>query len=207
MKITTVKMGPMKNNCYIVTDEKTGDTAVIDPSFKSHILAKEIEPLKDQIKYILLTHRHFDHLLGAAYIRELTGAKAAIHRLDKEGLSDPDISRATKSGGMPPDAQKCFDADILLEDGGVLTMGETVITAMHTPGHTEGSVCYIIGDSLFSGDTLFRECIGRCDLPTGNFERMKESLAKIKALPVTNIYPGHEEATTLDHELKYNTYM
>ena len=208
IKVETLTLGPMANDTYIVTDEATGDVAVIDPSFRVRALLESVASIKGKVKLILLTHRHFDHLLGAAALKELTGAKTAIHALDKDGLTDPEISRATFQGRLSGDVQTSLPADILLADGDTLQLGETQITVLHTPGHTEGSVCFITGDSLFTGDTLFAGGIGRTDLPTGDSSAMCQSLRKIAALDgALAVYPGHEEATTLAAELANNPYL
>jgi glyoxylase-like metal-dependent hydrolase (beta-lactamase superfamily II) len=198
----------MYNNTYIITDEVTGDVAVVDPSFRLRALLESVDSMKYKVKLILLTHRHFDHLLGAAALKELTGAKIAIHALDKDGLTDPEISRAAFQGRLSADVQTPVSADIHLTDGDLLYLGKTEIEVLHTPGHTEGSVCFMIGNALFSGDTLFAGDIGRTDLPTGDMDDMRRSLRNIAARPgIGAVYPGHGEATTLAAELANNPYL
>ena len=193
-------------NAYIVTDIETGDTAVVDPSLPEQKLMDKLNG--KNVKYILLTHGHFDHTCGAKMIKENTGAQVVIHKEDDEMLHD-----TTKNEF----AINCMDyeypevdADILSEDGTELTLGNTKITVMHTPGHSMGGVCYLFKEDkvMFSGDTLFRLTAGRTDLYGGNGRQELRSLAKIGELEGNyKVYPGHEEDTTLDFEREYNRYM
>lgn len=192
-------------NTYIVTDEETGETAVVDPSLSEDAL---IEKLKDKkVKYVLITHGHFDHTGGTNLVKEKTGAKVVVHREDEEMLLDSSKNefRANYGYDMPP-----IIADILVEDGTELMLGNAKIKVMHTPGHTKGGVCYIFPDDrvIFSGDTLFRLTAGRTDLYGGNARTELMSLAKIGELEGDyKVYPGHDNSTTLDFERQYNRYM
>lgn len=193
-------------NTYIVTDEETGETAVIDPSIPEEIL---MEKLKDKkVVYILLTHGHFDHICGAKMVKDNTGAKVVIHKDDDEMLHDTEKNEfATNCSDYEfPEV----DADILAEDGTELMLGNTKITVLHTPGHSMGGVCYLFKEDLvmFSGDTLFRLCAGRADLYGGNGRQELRSLTKIGELEGDyKVYPGHEGDTTLDYERENNRYM
>ena len=204
MIITTIKNGDMDNNAYLITDRVTGESALIDPGFPDPSLLDEVQSVKGKLKYILLTHRHFDHLLGAKAVKELTGAKICIHPKDACGLSSAGFSLATAIGAtqeaLPPDYTFTSDSKIKL--------GETTIFVLETPGHTVGSVCFLCKDSLFTGDTLFRLGAGRTDLPTGNYERLLESLKKLSLLVGDyRVFPGHGKASTLDVERTLNPFM
>lgn len=187
-------------NTYIVTDEETGEVAVVDPGVNDE---KLIEKIKDnEVKYVLLTHGHFDHIGGVNFVKDRTGAKVVIHREDEEMLSDSE-----KNCGDNTDP---VFADILVEDGSKIMLGNSEITVLHTPGHTKGGVCYIFRKDrvLFSGDTLFKLTAGRTDLYGGNPRTELMSLEKIGELDGDyKVYPGHDDSTTLDFERKYNRYM
>ena len=187
-------------NTYIVTDEETGETAVIDPSLSEDSL---IEKIKDKnVKYILITHGHYDHIGGANLVKEKTGAKIVVHKEDEEMLLDSEKNYGENTEPVY--------ADILVEDGAEIMLGNAKIKVLHTPGHTKGGVCYIFPDDriIFSGDTLFRLTAGRTDLYGGNVRTELMSLAKIGELEGDyKVYPGHDNSTTLDFERQYNRYM
>ena len=193
-------------NTYIITDEETGATAVVDPSLPEESLIEKLSG-KD-VQYVLLTHGHFDHTCGVKLVKEKTGAKVVIHKDDDEMLHDVTKNefKINCKGYEFPEV----DADVLAEDGTELMLGNTKITVMHTPGHTMGGVCYLFKEDLvmFSGDTLFKLCAGRTDLYGGNGRQELRSLSNIGELEGNyKVYPGHEEDTTLDFEREYNRYM
>lgn len=187
-------------NTYIITDEETGETAVVDPSLPEEILIEKLNV--ENVKYVLLTHGHFDHIGGVNFVKEKTGAKVVIHKEDEEMLCDKNKNYGTDSTPIY--------ADILVEDGTELMLGKSKITVMHTPGHTKGGVCYIFPDDriIFSGDTLFRLTAGRTDLYGGDARTELMSLARIAKLEGDyKVFPGHDDATTLNFEREYNRYM
>lgn len=193
MKIETIYLGGYACNSYILTDEKSGEVAVIDPAFFTPQMKAKIEPIKDKVKYILLTHRHFDHLLGVFGIKEMCkNAKVAIHTLDADGLRFKEKSLSTSFGVQLPHEQTELEPDILLSDGDEIALGELSLKVMHTPGHSAGSIMYIVDDVIFSGDTIFDGSIGRCDLETGSMHDMRMSLRKIRDMKGEyTVYPGH----------------
>lgn len=210
-KVTDVKIncfitGMMGENCYLLTDEQTGKSAVLDPGAMTPELEACIRALPaGSVPYILLTHGHFDHILGVPRVRELTGAKVVIHALDAPCLADEKESLACYEC---PGAQEAVPADILVHDGDLLELGSLEIQVLHTPGHTRGSVCYRCGDVIFSGDTLFCHTCGRTDFPGGSMEEMLASLRRLAALQGDyRVYPGHNRATTLQEERMKNRYM
>lgn len=193
-------------NSYIVTDEETGETAVVDPAIPDDTL---LEKLKGKnVKYILLTHGHFDHVSGAKSVKEVTGAKIVIHKDDIELLSDGEKNYFYENCiGYEMPVVAC---DIPVEDKSELMLGNSKISVIHTPGHTLGGVCYLFRDDLvmFSGDTLFKLCAGRTDLYGGNGRQELRSLRNISELEGNyKVYPGHEDDTTLDYERANNRYM
>ena len=204
IKIRICPLAPLGTNCYIIKAEN-GDSAVIDPTSFGPALRRALEEEGiSELKYILLTHGHFDHITGADKLRTAFGGKIAIHRLDAPCLESSNESRAADFG-YP---FKAFREDIILEDGNKLPFGDGEIEVMHTPGHTVGSVCFKIGDNLFTGDTLFRLSIGRTDFPGGNMLEMMASLRRLKAIEGSyQIYPGHDRVSELDYEKAFNPYM
>jgi glyoxylase-like metal-dependent hydrolase (beta-lactamase superfamily II) len=193
-------------NTYIVTDEESGETAVVDPSLPEESLMEKLNG--KNVKYVLLTHGHFDHTCGAKMIKENTGAKVVIHKEDDEMLHDISKNEFEENciGSKFPEV----DADINSEDGTELMLGNTKITVMHTPGHTKGGVCYLFNEDrvMFSGDTLFRLTAGRADLYGGNGRDELRSLVRIRELEGDyKVYPGHDADTTLEFERQYNRYM
>lgn len=207
MKITVerIVLGDLATNTYIVTDEDSGECAVVDPAIESNTLFLKLE--NKNVKYILLTHGHFDHIGGANAVKDKTGAKVVIHKTEKPFLSEASLNLFSwqNQGEMKP-----INPDILTDDGAEISFGDGKIKVMHTPGHTMGGVCYIFENDriLFSGDTLFNLSAGRTDLPTGNAREEICSLAKIGDLDGDyTVYPGHEATTTLQFERENNRYM
>ena len=205
MKIESAEVGLIDTNFYVVTDENSGLSFAVDTGADLPELEKL---LKDKnIKYILLTHGHYDHILGTAQAKRFTGAEVVISDLDKECLYNESLSRA---GLHFPGEQEPLRADITVSDGDELTVGTLKIKVMATPGHTKGSVCFILPEQrvIFSGDTLFYRSIGRTDFPGSSYGDMENSLFKLRALDGDyKVYPGHGMATTLDFERKYNPFM
>ena len=209
IKITGITLiGDMAVNCYIVTDIKTGKTAVIDPGYYTSLLDKTLREIGlENIEYILLTHGHFDHISGVnALLKETNGsAKVVIHTDEEKILRDPMKNLSAMFTNTPITNVK---PDIFVKDGQMITLGESDIKVMHTPGHTPGSVCYIYGKSIFSGDTLFHRSAGRTDFPCGSSEQLMASLKRLAALEGDyDVYPGHNDTTTMNEERRYNPFI
>lgn len=202
MKVISEKFGSMDNNCCLIIDEKTNQSALVDCNEFSK---KMIDMIGDtDLKYILLTHGHFDHIIGVKGVKEKYGAEVVISKEDEAMLSSSKLSLAAFCNAP----QNNVEADVIVKDGDELTLGETKIKVMSTPGHTSGSVCYIAENSIFSGDTLFYCSCGRTDFPSGSPKEMMSSLRKLKALDGDyKVYTGHNNLTTLDFERKNNPYM
>ncbi len=184
------------SNCYMLVSE--GEGAIIDPSAP---LSAFNLPDGIKVKKILLTHGHFDHILELdSYISKDT--EVYISAKDAFMLKDP-MGNASALFGFPPITSAANP--ILLDDGDLIEFGDIAIKVLGTPGHTEGSVCYIADNVMFSGDTLFADGIGRCDLIGGNYRTMQLSLKKLAGLDLDcKVYPGHGELTSLKKEKKYN---
>lgn len=194
MKIQQLVLGILSQNCYFLTDDATGETAVIDPGQNSSKLVNLTDKIgAENIKYILLTHNHWDHIGGIPKLKELApDAKIAIHELD---------------------APKLSQVDILLQDGDKLPLGALEISVLHTPGHTCGGCCYLTEDVILTGDTVFHENVGRTDMEGGSYSELMKSVQKIKKLAAGEhskdrvILPGHGESSSLSHEIKFNPYF
>lgn len=200
--VETFKVGPLETNCYLITDKNTKKSAIIDPGGISSELDAKINKLgTENIEYILMTHGHFDHIRKALRYQKLTGAKLAIGVNEAEFTKDRNLNLCR----VPLEP---FEVDILLNDGDALALGDTKIMVIATPGHTIGGVCFVAENCLFTGDTIMKGTIGRCDFNTGNNEQMQESISRILALTQNyNLYPGHGELSTLNAEKENNLHL
>lgn len=209
MRIELIPLGhEIFANCYLLIDEKSGDSALIDPGWYSKEAEKFVYFHGDiNLKYILLTHGHFDHILGVHGFKQASGAAVAIHSADADKLTDPVKSLCE---GHFPKSQTPVNADILLKDGDAVQLGDEKIKVMHTPGHTSGSVCFILENdrTIISGDTLFCRTVGRTDFADGSDEEMYKSIKKLISLDGDyRVLPGHNRETTLDSERTRNIYI
>lgn len=208
LKVKSVPVGILMTNCYVITDEESGISAVIDPGEFTPQLDDTLKKTGyDTIKYIILTHGHYDHIGGVNKILENPDCKAevAISAEDMPFLTDGflNLSRMFTGEALPE-----VKADIALEEGGIISVGKFDLKVMCTPGHTEGSVCLIGDGVIFSGDTLFFRSAGRTDFPTGNSKKMSQSLQRLAQLEGDYIvYTGHNQLTSLAQEKKNNPYM
>ena len=199
MNIRTLVVGPIETNCYIVSDPETKSCAVIDPGFEPERLISVLEEDGLSAKYVFLTHGHFDHIGGVAELRARTGAKVVIHEADAGCLTDPSRSHGRVSAGEP---------DVVASEGSEFRLDSLTFKWLNTPGHTPGSCVILSGGAMFTGDTLFYEECGRCDLPGGDYGQMLASLRRLAELEGDfDVYPGHSGASTLSHEREANQYM
>lgn len=201
MILKTFKEAPIDNNNYLLIDEESKEAALIDCSAVNPDVKNTLEQYGAKLKYILLTHGHFDHVAG---IRP-TDAMIVMHENDLPILNQANMY--LPAFGIPEITIP--KVDIYIKDGDILKLGNNDIKVIHTPGHTQGGVCYLVDNMLFSGDTIFRESVGRCDLEGGNFEQIVESIkTKIFTLPDDiTIYPGHSRQTTVGWEKEHNFFM
>lgn len=199
MEIFNLYSGSWRSNCYLLCDPDEGVGAVIDPSEDAHRIAGIAAGRGVKIERILLTHAHFDHILALDDLRSLTGAPLAMHEDDVENLFDPHKSAYDLVGG-----ESFFRApERKLKDGDVIALGSHKIKVFHTPGHTKGSCCFAADGCIFTGDTLFSDGYGRCDLYGGSYSQMLRSLERLGTLdPDLIIYPGHGGACRLGEALK-----
>ncbi|MFR8003675.1 MAG: MBL fold metallo-hydrolase [Hydrogeniiclostridium sp.] len=206
MKVMTIAGGELFENCYFAMDDTTGQVAVIDPGFWNQRLEDAIRQTGPQnIKMILLTHGHFDHIAGVAELQKETGATVYFPEKDRAFLTDPALNLINM---MPTGTFASFIPDIYVKEGDVIHLGNTSFSVLETPGHTQGSCCYLTEEAIFTGDTLFFCSAGRTDFPTGSGTQLMASLKRLSGLPGDySVYPGHEGATTLQYERSYNPYM
>lgn len=195
MEIITLSPTGFASNCFIL--HSAGEAFVIDPAISEKRIIARLADEGLTLKGILLTHGHFDHIWRAQELRNATGAPLYVHESDAEMLTDSKKNAyATFTGG----SFTIREADSLLREGDVLTLGDERITVLHTPGHTKGSVCYDTGEILITGDTLFAQGFGRYDLYGGDLKALKGSLQRLLELASTEnrwIYCGHGENSTL----------
>ena len=201
MILKTFTEPPIDNNNYLLIDEASKEAALIDCSAVEPEVGETLKEYGAKLKYILLTHGHFDHVAG---IRP-TDAKIVMHKNDSGILKQ--ANNYLPMFGVPDITIP--NIDIFVDDGDVLTLGDTEIKVLHTPGHTQGGVCYLVNDMLFSGDTIFREAVGRCDLEGGDFDQIVESIeTKIFTLPENiTIYPGHGPSSAVGWEKEHNRFL
>ena len=187
-------------NCYIVADEKSKEAFIIDPGGEPEKVIDMISILKVNVKYIILTHCHGDHIAGVREVNDKVGGKILIHRMDAEGLCNENLSLTYYIGLQNPD----MEPDSILDDDDKIHLGDIEFDILHTPGHTKGGICIYCPEQkmIFTGDTLFRGTWGRTDLPTGSFEDIIHSITnRIMVLPEdTIIYPGHGKSTIVKEE-------
>ena len=192
--------GQLENNMYLLLDEQSKKGVLIDATELLPEISEAAEGY--DIEYILLTHGHFDHILGLNDLKNELHAKAVINKNDLV-ISD-NINEFTRLFNMPDSQPPVYE--VFVEDGDEIISGNLKFKVIATPGHTEGGVCYLIDDKLFSGDTLFMESFGRTDLFGGNYRKLEDSIKnKIFKLDENiKVYPGHGDETTIKHEKKYN---
>lgn len=187
-------------NCYIVQDEKSKETMVIDPAGDVDKIIEMLDILQAKLKYIYLTHCHGDHIGGGKELKERYGGTIVAQRAAAENLRDSNINLTTYIGNKG----LTIEVDARVDDEDLLHLGELEFKVIHTPGHTSGGSCLYCEQEklLFSGDTLFRGTWGRTDVPTGDFEAVIKSITKkLMILPdETIVYPGHGKSTMIREE-------
>ncbi|NLC10801.1 MAG: MBL fold metallo-hydrolase [Firmicutes bacterium] len=205
MLIECLEVGAFAANCYLVACPETKEAVVIDPGAEGERINNRIVELGLKIKYIINTHGHVDHIGANGEVKEKTGVPLLIHQHDAAMCENPESSLLLFAGGK----SKLCPPDRTLKEGDEIKVGSLTLKVLETPGHTRGSICLLVEDALFSGDTIFAGSIGRTDLPGGSYSQIIDSLMnKIVPLPdKTKIYPGHGPATTVEREKAYNPFL
>ena len=197
-------LGNLDTNCYLVWADN-GEGIVIDPADNAEELLNAIQEANITVTAVVLTHAHFDHMLAAEELCKATGAPLYVGKGDQAALSDP---VRNLSQWVSPDSPIILNSDKTLSEGDTIAFGDEKLTVLETPGHTPGCICLYSDGVLFSGDTLFRNSIGRLDFPGGNPEAMLQSLQRLISLPGdTAVYSGHGPATTIECEIMRNPYL
>ena len=204
--IERLVVGPLDVNCYLVWDKSSRDAVLIDPGGDASEIEKEVRKEGLRVRYIVNTHGHFDHVGGNAQLKDSLGAKVAIHKSDSELLEN--VAHQGSSFGF--DSPASPPADIFLEDGTLLKAGDIILRVIYTPGHTEGGISVYIKSEgiIFTGDSLFKDSIGRTDLPGGSFEKLADSIKKILSLgDGVVVLSGHGPKTTVGEEKRGNPFV
>ena len=192
MKITSITVGPVQTNVYLVGDEKTKEAVIIDPADSPEDIMKMIAESGFTVTKILLTHGHFDHIAALGEVAEKTGAEIYISEKDVELLRDENKNASMLFFGIDIH----FDMPVkTVKNGDTITVGKLEFTVQETPGHTKGSVCYFAEKAIFTGDTIFAAGYGRTDLYGGEYAALRVSLMELAPkLKGKRIYPGHGDA-------------
>ncbi|MFC1897788.1 MBL fold metallo-hydrolase [Chloroflexota bacterium] len=204
MILKNLVVGPFSSNCYIVGSEAGKEGMIIDPGDEADIILENVKELGLEIKSIVLTHAHIDHIGALKEVKKATGAEVAIHADDAQALQEKSISAMFGLSYPTPPLP-----DRLLKDGDSIDIGDLHFSVLHTPGHSPGCLCLLGEEIVFSGDTLFNFGIGRYDLPGGDHSQIMNSIhTKLMVLPDnTTVYPGHGAGTTIGTERRGNPFL
>lgn len=206
MKIEKFVTGIISTNCYLVSNKGTRQAVIVDPAAVPKALVKAVEEEGLKIEAVLLTHGHFDHMMGLDALLKLWEVPVYVEEEDQEIMTDPRLNlSSTYTAGYT------FSGAESVKDGQILSLAGYDFQVLHTPGHTRGGCCYYVASEqvLFSGDTLFQTSVGRTDFPNSSTLDLIRSIRE-KLLPLpdeTVVYPGHMGETTIGHEREYNPYL
>ena len=197
MHVKTLEVGYLMTNCYVVADEESRECAVLDPGGDPYAIADYLEEHRLKCRAVLLTHGHFDQVMGVEGLMEFVDGPLYMSRLDL----DKDIGNGSFLFSPPENT-------VFVGHGDTVEVGKLRFEVIGCPGHTPGGLAYRIEDCLFTGDTLFRLSVGRSDFPASDEKALRRSLARLAALEGDyDVYPGHGRATTLEYERRFNPYL
>jgi hydroxyacylglutathione hydrolase len=201
MRIIALEVGPFFSNCYVVGADTGDDGMVIDAGAEPNDIMVAIRKMRLNVKYIIATHGHMDHIGAVSELKKATGAQFAIHEADAASIS----RRGFLFGGVGLNARP----DLLLRGGEIISVGGLSFKVLHTPGHSPGGICLAGDGVVFTGDTLFRGSIGRYDFPGASGRQLLDSIrTKLLSLPdSTVVYPGHGPQTTIGEEREGNPFL
>ena len=204
-QVEPLVVGPLMSNCYILWDAKKKQGVIIDPGGDEQDILKRVKELDIEIKYILATHGHFDHVGAVAPLRRELNVEFLAHKGDFFFIEDGE--NAARRWGV--DIEQPPKPDRFIEDGEKIKFGEFEFEVLHTPGHSPGGVCFLYNRMVFGGDTLFQGSIGRTDFRKGSFEDLANSIrTRLYTLPdETVVYTGHGPITTIGDEKRYNAFV
>lgn len=206
LEYRAIEVGFLQVNCYLIWDSNTCKAAIIDPGDDTDIIIDTVKSLGLDVEWVLLTHGHFDHTFRVGEIAGHYGAKIGLQALDV-----PVLTQSLFLGESFYDMSEYvpFTVSSLLNEGDVIRLGDSEIGVLHTPGHTQGGICFVTEIGVFCGDTIFADSVGRSDFPGGSHDQLIESI-RSKILPMddsTILYPGHGPATTVGSERKSNPFL
>ena len=192
-------------NCYLIRRRDTAAALVIDPGLQVGLVERQLRAERLTLERILVTHGHIDHVAGVPALHHETGAPIAVHPDD---LAILDWDQFGRLPFVPPGFAP-FSIDLALGHGMAISFQDLRVRVLHTPGHTEGSVCFLFGLDCFAGDTLFQRGIGRTDLPGGDMRKIVFSIREVlyRLPPKTVVYPGHGPRTTIEEEMLLNPFV
>ncbi|MHB9035350.1 MAG: MBL fold metallo-hydrolase [Armatimonadota bacterium] len=206
LEFRAVEVGMLQVNCYLLWDSDTRKAAIVDPGDDTEIIFENVKSLDLDVEWVLLTHGHFDHSFRAGEIAAHYGAKVGMQALDLPilvqslALAEPffDVSQYVP-----------FSVSDLLNEGNVISIGKSQISVLHTPGHSQGGLCFVTDVGVFCGDTIFAGSVGRSDFPGGSHEQLIESIrSKILIMDdATPLYSGHGDATSVGEERRTNPFL
>lgn len=208
MILETFVVGMLANNNYLLIDDNSKEAVLIDCSQYTDELQEKLQEYGAKLKYVLITHGHFDHILGLNKLHEKMSEVEILAPIGDKDLIEDVVEFVHAFVGNVEDV-KIPHISKYIDENSEIFIGNEKVQVITTAGHTKGGVCYFVDNKLFSGDTIFQESIGRTDLPGGSYEQIAQSVKKVLEMFADDvkIYPGHGDFTTVAHEKKYNPVL